>query len=203
MKPEPRTAAPDLQADESRAWLSALVDGQADAAEQACGLWREDAAARREWHAYHLIGDVMRSEELARPATRDAAFLACLRERLATEPVVLAPVPSPVAAPARRQAWLVPVAAAAGFVVVAGVLVVTRVSQTGVQPVVPAGTELAQQVPSDPAGVPRSTKQVLLRDPLLDEYMRAHRSVGNNLSVSAPGGTLRRVELSVPASPER
>jgi sigma-E factor negative regulatory protein RseA len=202
MKPEPRPPAADLQVDEPRAWLSALADGQSDVSDAACALWREDEAARREWHAYHLIGDVMRSEQLARPAPRDAAFLAGLRERLAAEPVVLAPQPlAPVAR--RRQPWLVPVAAAAGFVVVAGVLVVSRVSQTGLQPIPVSGAELAQRAPSDPAGVPPSTKQVLLRDPLLDEYMRAHRSVGNNVSVSAPGGSLRRVELSVSASPER
>ena len=203
MKPEPSTTPADLHDDEPRAWLSALADGQADAADRACSLWRDDEAARSDWHAYHLIGDVMRSDELARPATHDAAFLVGLRVRLATEPVVLAPMPA-VAAARRRQPWLVPVAAAAGFVVVAGVLVVARMGQPGAGPAAATGVEVAQQrAPTDPAGVPSSTKQAMLRDPLLDEYVRAHRSVGNNLSVSAPGGTLRRVELTNPASPER
>ncbi len=44
-------------------WLSALADGDVHALDGACGLWRDDAAARKTWHAYHLIGDVMRSEE--------------------------------------------------------------------------------------------------------------------------------------------
>ena len=33
-----------------------------------------DAAARRTWHAYHLIGDVLRSEDLASTPARDAAL---------------------------------------------------------------------------------------------------------------------------------
>ena len=78
---------------EPGAWLSALADGDAQALERACSHWREDHQARKTWHVYHVIGDVMRSEELARPAARDAAFVASLRTRLAAEPVVLAPAP--------------------------------------------------------------------------------------------------------------
>ena len=58
----PDGPAVDVSANDPRRWLSALADGQADAAEPACGLWRDDAAARQTWHAYHLIGDVLRSE---------------------------------------------------------------------------------------------------------------------------------------------
>ena len=122
--------AVDVSANDPRRWLSALADGQADAAEPACGLWRDDAAARQTWHAYHLIGDVLRSEDLAREPGRDAAFLAGLRAKLAAEPVVLAPM---TAAPRERarQPWLLPAAAAAGFVAVAGVLEVLRLGTPG------------------------------------------------------------------------
>jgi TorA maturation chaperone TorD len=75
--------AADFAANDPRGWLSALADGQADATEPACGLWRDDAAARQTWHAYHLIGDVLRSEELAREPGRDAAFVAALRADIA------------------------------------------------------------------------------------------------------------------------
>jgi sigma-E factor negative regulatory protein RseA len=40
-----------------------------------------------------VIGDVLRSEDLATPAARDEAFLQSLRLRLAQEPTVLAPEP--------------------------------------------------------------------------------------------------------------
>lgn len=118
MKPQPVKQDQD---EAPGAWLSALVDGHG-AAEAACSRWRDDEAVRRDWHAYHLIGDVMRSDELASRPGRDAAFLLALRAKLAEEPVVLAPT-------RRRHAWMVPVAAAAGFAVVAGVVVVTRLGQ--------------------------------------------------------------------------
>ncbi|MDE2275926.1 MAG: sigma-E factor negative regulatory protein, partial [Burkholderiales bacterium] len=128
MKPEPLhtarsvpAAAADTASDD---WLSALADGEGGAAavDRACRGWRDDASARQKWHAYHLIGDVLRSDELAAPRGRDAAFLGALRQRLAAEPVVLAPAP----AVRRRQPWLVPAAMAAGFAAVAGVLVLAR-----------------------------------------------------------------------------
>ena len=179
--------------DQARAWLSALVDGEADAAEHACGRWRDDESLRRDWHAYQLIGDVMRSDDLASAGGRDAAFLAAIRARLADEPVVLAPLP---AAPRRRQPWLVPVAAAAGFVVVAGVLVVARMG--------PSGTGGGELVARDTAAeVIAPTQPVMLYDPAVQEYVRAHRSVGNSLAVAPPGGGLRRVDITVTPSPAR
>lgn len=190
MKPEPLDKNPDVGADEPAAWLSALADGQAHAADRACSHWRDDAQARKTWHTYHLIGDVMRSEELARPAAGDAAFLAGIRSRLATEPVVLAP--APMAAPVRRRpAWLLPMAAAAGFVMVAGVLVVTRVSGPGT---VPADTTLATAAADDDG---------VLRDARVQEFIRAHQFARGGVAVAAPGGALRRVEMTVPARPER
>ncbi|MFA6262799.1 MAG: RseA family anti-sigma factor, partial [Bacteroidia bacterium] len=73
----PSPSSESTPADERRAMLSALADGEA-AAEPGCALWRDDAQARATWHAYHLIGDVMRSEDLAVRPARDAAFLAAL-----------------------------------------------------------------------------------------------------------------------------
>ncbi|MBA4178361.1 MAG: anti-sigma 24 factor, partial [Leptothrix sp. (in: Bacteria)] len=130
MTAKPSNIDPPIRTDDPCVWLSALADGDTPMADSACAAWRDDPRARQTWHAYQLIGDVMRSDDLARPATRDAAFLAGLRERLAAEPAIVAPMPvaeAAVAPAARRHRWLVPMAAAAGVVVVAGVLVVTRV----------------------------------------------------------------------------
>ncbi len=207
------------QSGEARGWLSALADGDVrDAGEldRVCAGWRDDAEVRRTWHCYQLIGDVMRSEELARPATRDAAFLAGLRERLAAEPVVLAPAPLPATVPAlarRRQAWLVPAAAVAGFVVVAGVLVVTRLSQPGVEAgpgfaTAPAGVMAGAAGANVGNGGNRTVAaasggDTLLRDERLDEYLRAHQFARGGAALSAPTTAVRRVELTVPATPER
>lgn len=72
--------------------LSALMDGEATSAEaaQACQSWRDDESSRRAWVSYQLIGDVLRSDELASGAGSDR-FLKKLRTQLADEPVVLAP----------------------------------------------------------------------------------------------------------------
>ena len=51
----------------SRRILSALADGDATDGEAARAFqaWRDDAGARAAWHSYQLIGDVLRSEDLA------------------------------------------------------------------------------------------------------------------------------------------
>jgi sigma-E factor negative regulatory protein RseA len=213
MKPEsqgPSNARPDAAAEDTRASLSALADGDAQALHAACSLWRDDEDARQTWHTYHLIGDVMRSDQLASAPARDAAFMASLRLRLAAEPVVLAPAPVPAR---RRQPWLVPAAAAAGFLVVAGVLVVSRVGLPGVQTGAavfasasgPAGG--GPQLVSNPVRAvpaPQVMREAgFIRDARLDEYLRAHQQAGGGVAAVAPGGALRRVEITVPASPER
>lgn len=109
--------------------LSALVDGEAVPAQvaQACGAWRQDGDARAAWHDYQLIGDVMRSQDMAASGAPSADFLAKFRDRMAQEPVVLAPSAARRAAPTlvpkalqplRRRAWTGPIAVAASFVAV-------------------------------------------------------------------------------------
>lgn len=176
--------------------LSALMDGEAPAGDdvaRACRAWRDDARLRASWHCYHLIGDVLRSDDLATGATRDAAFLQRLRGRLEAEPVVLAPAALPAAAPrrARRWRWAGPAAVAAGFVAVAGVLVVTRAPQGDAVPAAPALAEV-NKLPPPTAGVPlAATVPVaaveadetvvngkLLRDARIDRYLEAHQQFG-------------------------
>ena len=188
--------------------LSAFADGRADAAAAACKAWREDAGARRAWHTYHLIGDVLRSEELARPATADAAFLNRLRERLADEPVVLAPEPAAVAVPAlptrRMPRWVVPSAVAAGFVAVAGVLVVTRMNA----PDATTGGSLLSRAPSIAVPAALSAPALtlageMIRDRELDAYLDAHQAARSGRAVAVPGGMLRSASVALPASASR
>lgn len=197
MKSELNPAADDAPGDDPRSCLSALADGEGGALEAACRLWRDDAGARATWHVYHLIGDAMRSDDLAAPGGRDAAFLAAVRSRLADEPVVMAP-----ARLRRRQAWLVPVAAAAGFAAVAGVLVLSRAGDP--RDAAPSAAELAAA--SSPA-LPVTAGAIgpdmrLVRDARLDEYLRAHQAAGG-AAVAVPGGVLRRVDASALMPAER
>jgi sigma-E factor negative regulatory protein RseA len=139
----------------NRRILSALADGDATDSEAARAFqaWRDDADARASWHAYQLIGDVLRSDDLAAEPAADEAFLVALRARLADEPVVLAPQPrveaEPIALPAAvnastaaarsRGRWQGPVAMAAGFLAVIGVLNVAAPVQAWRRPA--AGVE--------------------------------------------------------------
>lgn len=94
--------------------LSALVDGALDARQGRELLARLGAqdGLRGRWARYHLIGDALRGE-LAGAAALGVA--ARVRERLADEPVVLAPARARLR---QRAAWLRPalgLAAAASF----------------------------------------------------------------------------------------
>jgi sigma-E factor negative regulatory protein RseA len=127
--------------------LSALADGEAHSPDvaRACAAWKDQSEARATWHAYQLIGDVMRSEDLA-DTTRGDTFLKNFRGRLAQEPVVLAPnaahalrpaatlapVLSPVVGqPLRRRAWAGPMAVAAGFVMAVGAMLSSQLAPVG------------------------------------------------------------------------
>ncbi|MBX3606793.1 MAG: sigma-E factor negative regulatory protein [Piscinibacter sp.] len=194
--------------------LSALMDGElheaADVA-QSCRAWREDAAVRASWHCYHLIGDVMRSEDLAGQGARDAAFLRGLRSRLEAEPVVLAPAARSTPRP-RRWRWAGPAAVAAGFVAVAGVLVVTR------SPLPEGSPEVAQApkpAPAAPAVVPVATATAtatsaaepvapvadgkLIRDARLDRYLAAHQQFAGTTALG-PSTFLRRATTDAAAN---
>ncbi|MBC7996267.1 MAG: sigma-E factor negative regulatory protein [Rhizobacter sp.] len=181
--------------------LSALMDGelQASAVGRACGQWRESPEARTQWHAYHLIGDVLRSEDLSADAAHDAAFLASFRKRLAQEPVVLAPTPPapPAQVATPRRNWATPAAVAAGFVAVAGVLLVSQMaggpSQPNVNlaavPVVQPAMVVSATEPGDPPAVVLNGQ--LIRDARLDEYLAAHKKFGGSSVPGGPSGFLR------------
>jgi hypothetical protein len=43
----------------------------------------------------------------------------------------------------------------------------------------------------------------MLRDPVLDQFVRDHRAVGNSVAVAAPGGNVRQVELTLNVAADR
>lgn len=219
-----------------REQLSALVDGELPAGAAvaaACAAWKDDADLRAAWHRYQLIGDVLRSEDLASEPARDAAFMQALRRRLAADPVVLAPAP-PQQPPrsvrdtprtGRRSSWAMPAAVAAGFVAVAGVLLVTRAppppaaadrtiaaaprsSPTVTGRPLLAGTASASDqtavpiVGLDPltprGGAFVTSNRIVLRDPQLDRYLAAHRQFAGSTALGMPSGLLRNASAEVP-----
>lgn len=193
--------------------LSALADGElgAAAAAQACASWRGDADLRASWHEFHLIGDVLRSDDLAAEPAHDAGFLAALRLRLEAEPVVLAPRAlepvAPLALPERqlangsrivRRPWRAATVVAAGFVAVAGVVVLTRGPAVSAPDATLAQGTPAPKSVSASAPVPASADpQVLvangklIRDVRLDRYLAAHKQFAGTSALGVPSGFLR------------
>lgn len=172
--------------------LSALADGEAQDAETDAVLraWAGDASVRAEWHAYHLIGDALRSDDLCRVPDHDADFLQRLRVRLVDEPPIVAPLPPAVSATRvgmlrRLSRWSAPVAVAAGVAAVAGVTVL-------MQQRVPAGAgpALAGATPAAPVLVIGPVE----RDPRILQYINDHRMAGPGTVVDAPGGGVRSVD---------
>jgi sigma-E factor negative regulatory protein RseA len=202
---------PAVNPDDMRRLLSAIADGEAGAAEVAsgCRAWAADARLHERWHAYHLIGDVLRSEDLAHAPRHDQAFLERLRLRLDAEPAVLAPTPLPQSvAPAtsRRHGWRLPLAMAAGVTALAAVLVLAMApTEDGApsiarapQAVVPVAASVAQgpqevAAVSVPALEPVPAGGRMVRDAQLDRYLRAHRDYAAALPGSLPGGAGRSI----------
>jgi sigma-E factor negative regulatory protein RseA len=147
-----------------------------------------------------------------------------LRQRLAVEPVVLAPevvtepaVQQPTvpqvanAGRGSRWSWMAPSAVAAGFVLVAGALVVTRgptlpgsaapstlaSSQGGEAPqVVSAPTLAASETAFEPQVLVANGR--VLRDRRLERYLAAHQQFAGTTALGVPSGFLRNAAAEVP-----
>lgn len=193
--------------------LSSIMDGEADDASVrlACLDWREQPGAASTWRDYQLIGDVLRSDDLATDAGHDAAFLEAFRARLAVEPVVIAPPGVDIAAIApdrlrsARRSWRTPSAVAAGFLAVAGVLVMTRAPDSSVpsaaaEMAAVAGGDVVRASASSALGGPLSGADVqtvvvangkLIRDARLDHYLKAHKQFSGTSALGAPSAFLR------------
>ena len=204
--------------------LSALVDGEleGDELEQALAL-AEDAEGQANWQLYHLVGDVLRSPDLAHHCQHDV--LTGLRAQLAQEPP-LQPMTAPpatqltpgvleqVSAPLQsrgRQAGQSRVVAlrdpaanaavfrwklAAGFATVAAVAAVgwhMMASQPQMQ-----GAQLAQQQSAAPVVAVASDdgKAVMLRDPRLDALLASQQQYASRPGLQVPAEFLRNASLA-------
>jgi sigma-E factor negative regulatory protein RseA len=187
--------------DSAKERLSALADGELDGVEPVavCAAWAGHVDAQRDWHAWHLIGDVLRSEDLASDPRHDRELCAAVRGRLQREPVVLAPGR---AAASSRARWAVGGAVAAGFVLVAGTYSLLRPDDASA----PATLASADRPPAvtvvaaaTPAPVPAAaegdeafvTDVRLIRDAQLDRYLAAHKQFSGTSALGVPSAFLR------------
>jgi sigma-E factor negative regulatory protein RseA len=190
---------------DTRESVSALADGQLRGAAFASAVEAVavDAQARQAWHTYHLIGDVLRSGELA--ACGDSAFVDRLRARLRQEPGLDRPRLAPAAVAPHRAAaapanessfrWKL----AAGFASLAAVAAIGWNAAGGwADRALPA--QLAQQSPAAAApaqpvlatvAVAGGEPQVMIRDARLDELLAAHKQFGGASALQMPAGFLR------------
>ncbi|MGV3681223.1 MAG: sigma-E factor negative regulatory protein [Acidovorax sp.] len=204
--------------------ISALADGQlhGDAFADAMQCAGDDEGMAT-WQLYHLVGDVLRSSDMA-PAGGSNLLLSRLRDQIAQEapvqrPVALAPEPG-LAVVAQAQS---PAANASVFrwKMVAGVASLAAVaaigwssvgvlqgggSAAGAQmaavgaPVIQAGQVSQGTPPSAPlvAVADSEGQQVMIRDPRLDELLAAHKQFGSTSALQMPAGFLRNATFATP-----
>ena len=207
-----------IKVEYGRERLSALMDGQLSERECApvlSALDAQDGDARDCWQVYHLIGDVLRSPDLAGRG-RDLGLAQRVRASIASEPVVpLVPLAQALQegthAYAQRPAandgvfrWKM-VAGLASFAAVAAVgwsLMSGAGPQSvggaqfaqGAAPVVASGQVLAVAAPQQPVSSGTDTDPAapaMIRDARLDELLAAHRQAAGMSAMGGASGFLR------------
>ena len=189
--------------------VSALVDGQlrGEAFSRAVAQVVEEQEARLNWHAYHLVGEVLRSGE-AIVGAHELAFSKRLMSRLQQEVpgLVVADLGVTQTAVKRGFAGQAAVLAAndASFrwKILAGVactvavgLIVWQAALDQRSPI-----QLVQTLPPGGMGgvasqstqlVETNRSQVMIRDPHLDALLTAHQQSGSGSAPSMSAGFLR------------
>jgi sigma-E factor negative regulatory protein RseA len=202
-----------------REQLSALADGQLQGDELAQALeFAAQENGQSTWQLYHLVGDVLRSPELAQHQHGTRSMVMRVREQLAQEPLhgrlqetapVVAQIAHPVTAVAANASvfrWKM----AAGFASLAAVAAIGWSSFAGLQGAGSSSAQLAAASASVPAAasVPAQSmappvvavagnegQQVMIRDPRLDELLAAHKQFGSTAALQMPAGFLRNANF--------
>jgi len=208
--------------------VSALADGHLrdDEFAQVIDKVCNNDELRATWHAYHVVGDVLRSG--VHTACSDSSqFLSRLQQRLAAEPSAPALAPDEsVAVPALRSAeaanepvfrWKL-VAGAASLAAAAAIswnwvggtpqpaALLAQQQQQQQQQQQVSGSVLAASGPSPQAAsvltpmrvvVGNGNPQVMLRDPRLDQLLEAHQQAGG--ASQMPSGFLRNATFDGPS----
>jgi len=192
------------EAVKNRELISALADGQLreKAFVRTVEWLADDEEARLTWHAYHVVGDVLRSGD-AMVSDRDSAFVTRLKQSLrqeaprassvnATDLIALNAIttgaggiklPDTKAANDSRFRWKL----LAGLASLAAVSVIGwhTVGAWGDQRGAPQLAQVSVQTFAE--GEP----QVMIRDPQLDALLAAHKQFGGTSALQMPAGFLR------------
>ena len=191
----------DAPMTDPRQTLCDLMDGRLQgeplhqAISQACASDSRGDAARADWHAWHVAGDVLRSADLA-ACRHGAAFTACVMQRIGQEaqPPIAATALPPAQPAANDRRWklaagLASFAAAAAigwnFWSLSGSAAGPQLAQTA-----PA-TQVAAQAAAPAAYAVGTPQGAMLRDSRLDEFLAAHRQAAGASALGQTQGFLR------------
>lgn len=185
-----------------RELISALADGQLRGEAFARGVEAAgtDPCGREAWNTYHLIGDVLRSGDLA-ACSAPTAFLARLEQRLLQEP--LQPAAHATSRPRQEGATISrpPAANDASFrwKLVAGFASFAAVAAIGWTVVGAVAKPEQGQLAAAPGPVLAGGQAgLMIRDPNLDEFLAAHRQLGGASALQTPAGFLRNATFEGP-----
>lgn len=151
--------------------LSALMDGELDhdQARSVIKTLGSDHQSREQWDLYHVIGETLRGDGPAVPASREAST-AGIFAALALEPTVLAPA---MIEQPRESRTRIALAMAASVVTISAIGVVAMKQQGGQVTQV----QLVQNVAPQPVAVaklPPTSAEVRVND-----YLMVHRQFSN------------------------
>ncbi|WP_322009844.1 sigma-E factor negative regulatory protein [Paraburkholderia sp. J12] len=196
--------------------LSAFVDGEFTAGERQNGFFSElDQDSRKVWSEYHLIGDVLRSDDLALSAAASQSFMAGFAARFEAEPHVLAPAALPAAREGRDGASrvgrilalrhrVVPTLAVAAAAATLTWIVVPQMRGAGLASggaqvaAVSAQGDGVQRVAMNAAPMQTAAVQDgnIIRDARLDEYLEAHQQFAQQPVMSDSMPLIRAAALT-------
>ncbi len=185
--------------------VSALADGELRGAElmQALAELEGNDAARANWHAYHVVGELMRSGPAAAVGPHDPDFVARLRGRLAAdvpqpENGMAVSLPLDALRSANDAVWR--------WKLVAGLCALTVVGVLGWQllamqrPDAGGGAQLAAvQAPGLTLQRGEDGGPLVIRDPQLDRLIAEHQQLGGTSALQMPAGFLRNATFERPA----
>ncbi|MEX3687712.1 sigma-E factor negative regulatory protein [Paraburkholderia sp. BR14263] len=193
--------------------LSAFVDGEASAQEHLNGNFLElDGEGRAAWSEYHLIGDVLRSDDLALSQAASRAFMTGFAARFEAQPHLLAPAALPQVQPGRNERVgrilalrrrVMPSLAVAAAAATLTWIVMPQMRGVGM-----AGAPQIAAVQSQGDGVQRVAMNTtpapvaggqdgnIIRDARLDEYLQAHQQFAQQPVISDSMPYIRSAALT-------
>lgn len=169
--------------DTTQEQVSAFADGElADSQVDLVLAALRQSETRADWELYHQIGDVLRSDDMAVPFSKD--FSARMSAALESEPVIVAPAVQ-YSEIRSRQSWGMPgmiaaVAVAAAAYIATPQLMIAMKGEGSTLPDTIATATNGNNIKtantlSQPQATAESQEGVVVRDPRIDDYLLAHQ----------------------------